>query len=817
MKHPAPLSVCSLALLLSCVPPPDEPELEGGSQSSTFAGIYLLQAVHSSKCADVQGGSTADGAHVLQGDCDGRASERWQLHDLGAETYELRSAAGKCLDVAGASLNDGANVLQWTCKQSANQKWTLASAGAGAFSLRAVHSGKCLEVAGAGTASGANLQQGTCSTGDHQKWQVLPQGNSKLVVLAAAVTASADDGNGNVAARVVDGNLATRWSAYGDGQWIRFDLGASRHLSFIKLAPYNGTGRSFKLDVQTSLDGVSWKNAAAGLSTPLTNSLTTLDFPDVDPARYVRLLGHGNTASAWNSYTEVELYGSASTAATCVPEPDPTFCARLARTCGSVSGADNCGAPRTVASCGSCASPQTCGGGGVPNVCGTPAGEPPLPACKRTIPVATSSALASAAGAAVAGDCIVLADGDYVFPVLKARGTAAAPIVISAAHPLKATASTGSLTYSGAAYLVVQGLTWQAGQIKMDDCDHCRLTRSRLLLTEPATGFDWVTVSGTSTSCRIDHNDLGPKTVIGNMVMLSGSGAQIVQYTRIDHNFFHDVLGGGGNGWETIRAGLSGWTFSSAHTVIEKNLFLHTTGDPETISVKSSDNVIRHNTMRASQGEFTLRHGNRTSVYGNFILGDGVAGSGGIRVLGGDHKIYDNYIQGVGGAGIFLEGGESDDTTGMLTDHKQVYRAQVLFNTVVNSRGITVGGAHPMQPIDCTVAYNVLQGSGGTVLSEAAGTLNTRYLGNIVWNGSTAIKGSDAVRLVDPRLVKVGEIWKLNTGSPAIDGASTMFGFVTEDFEGQPRVNPDVGADEWSSAAAGNALLDPADVGPAAP
>jgi hypothetical protein len=765
--------VCLATLLLACMPP-DDPELEGSGQSSTFAGVYTLQAVHSGKCADVLGGSTADGANVLQSDCDARASERWQLRDLGAETYEVRSAADKCLDVTGGSLSDGANVLQWTCKGGANQKWKLVSAGGGAFNLRAVHSGKCLEVAGASTATGANIQQWTCSTGNHQKWQVLPQNNAKLVVLAGAVTASADDGN--VAANLVDGSLATRWSASGDGQWVRFDLGASRKLSFIKLAPYAGTNRSFRLDVQTSLDGATWKNAATGLTTPLTTGFATFDFPDVDPVRYVRILGHGNTTNAWNSYTEVELYGAVS-GASAPPPTSPTP------------------APSPT----------------------PPTGEPPLPACKRTIPVSSSSALASAAGAAVAGDCIVLADGDYTFPVLKSRGTASNPIVISAAHPLKATVSAGALTYSGAAYLVVQGLTWRASAIKMDDCDHCRLTRSRLQLVEPASGFDWVTISGTSNFCRLDHNDLGPKNVIGNMVMLSGSGSQIVQNTRIDHNFFHDVLGGGGNGWETIRAGLSGWTFSSAKTIIEKNLFLHTTGDPETISVKSSDNTIRYNTMRASQGEFTLRHGNRTSVYGNFILGDGVAGSGGIRVLGGDHKLYNNYIQGVDSAGIFLEGGESNDTTGALTDHKQVYRAQVVFNTIVNARGIVVGGAHPMQPIDCTVAYNVLKGTGGTVLSEAAGTVNTRYLGNIVSSGSTAIKGTDAIRLVDPKLVKVGEVWKLGTGSPAIDAASTMFGFVTEDFDGQPRANPDVGADEVSSAGITNGILGTADVGPASP
>jgi hypothetical protein len=59
------------------------------------------------------------------------------------------------------------------------------------------------------------------------------------------------------------------------------------------------------------------------------------------------------------------------TGGSCAPESDATFCARLARTCGTVNGTDNCGAARTVSSCGSCSSPQTCGGGGTANVCGT--------------------------------------------------------------------------------------------------------------------------------------------------------------------------------------------------------------------------------------------------------------------------------------------------------------------------------------------------------------------------------------------------------------------------------------------------------------
>jgi peptidoglycan/xylan/chitin deacetylase (PgdA/CDA1 family) len=60
------------------------------------------------------------------------------------------------------------------------------------------------------------------------------------------------------------------------------------------------------------------------------------------------------------------IYGTGS----CTPESNTTFCSRLAKNCGAVTGTDNCGTSRTVSSCGTCAAPQTCGGGGTANVCG---------------------------------------------------------------------------------------------------------------------------------------------------------------------------------------------------------------------------------------------------------------------------------------------------------------------------------------------------------------------------------------------------------------------------------------------------------------
>ena len=434
--------------------------------------------------------------------------------------------------------------------------------------------------------------------------------------------------------------------------------------------------------------------------------------------------------------------------------------------------------------------------------------------CRRTLHVSSSEQLGAHVSNAKPGDCIVLDDGEYTLPPIRTQGTEAAPIIIKAANTLQAKVRSGDLDLRGAAYTTVQGFAWTGpGVIVLKDCDHCRITRFSIQRDDRGGG-EWLTVGGTSTHCRIDHNDFGPQGHVGNMIQLAGAGTQTVQHTRIDHNFFHDVNYTSGNGWECIRAGLSQWSFSSAFSVIEHNLFLRTPNDPEAISLKSSDNILRHNTMRASASQFSLRHGNRTMVYGNYILGDGVARAQGIRVCGGDHKIFNNYIEGVRSAGIVLEGGESTDTTGELRDHKQVYRATVVFNTIVNDRGIAVGGAHPLAPEDCTVAYNVLQGS-GPLISEAPGAERMTYFGNLM-NGATLGVAAEAIAR-DPLLAKVGDVFQITPGSPAVDAAVKPFSFVTEDIAGKPRVNPDIGADEISSDAPRFAVLKEEDVGPRAP
>lgn len=129
-----------------------------------------------------------------------------------------------------------------------------------------------------------------------------------LTVTAPAcepVTASGDDGN--VAANVLDNNMATRWSASGDGQWIQFCLSTASTVSGVQIAFYKGNERRSTFDVLVSMDAASWTTSASGLQSSGTSlALENFTFSSAT-AKYVRIVGHGNNLNAWNSYTEVRI------------------------------------------------------------------------------------------------------------------------------------------------------------------------------------------------------------------------------------------------------------------------------------------------------------------------------------------------------------------------------------------------------------------------------------------------------------------------------------------------------------------------------
>src|SRR5216110_2564928 len=132
----------------------------------------------------------------------------------------------------------------------------------------------------------------------------------------ASALASANDGN--VPQNTLDNSLATRWSAQGDGQWIRYDLGALAAIDHVDIAWYLGDARSSSFDIAVSLDAVFWTKVFSGNSSGQTLQLESYRFPAAS-GRYVRIVGHGNNGSSWNSIMEVAILGTALPALPTLP------------------------------------------------------------------------------------------------------------------------------------------------------------------------------------------------------------------------------------------------------------------------------------------------------------------------------------------------------------------------------------------------------------------------------------------------------------------------------------------------------------------
>ena len=154
-----------------------------------------------------------------------------------------------------------------------------------------------------------------------------PGTGSPVEVTPGTATNSSNDGN--VANNAVDNNMATRWSANGDGQWLKVNLGSVRTVTNVRIAFYNGNIRQSRFDLQVSSNDNTWTNViTGGLSSGTSTNEQNFDFTDTS-AQWVRYLGHGNTANAWNSILELSVFalpgtGPATPTPTATPRPQST-------------------------------------------------------------------------------------------------------------------------------------------------------------------------------------------------------------------------------------------------------------------------------------------------------------------------------------------------------------------------------------------------------------------------------------------------------------------------------------------------------------
>lgn len=110
--------------------------------------------------------------------------------------------------------------------------------------------------------------------------------------------------DGNECEHAIDGDLSTRWSSQGDGEWLEFVLEKDSVIDRIGIAFNKAKERIYPFEVLVSRDGENFTQVYAGQNSLGTNAVEVYSFAPVT-ASYVRIVCHGNSVNDWSNITEV--------------------------------------------------------------------------------------------------------------------------------------------------------------------------------------------------------------------------------------------------------------------------------------------------------------------------------------------------------------------------------------------------------------------------------------------------------------------------------------------------------------------------------
>jgi poly(beta-D-mannuronate) lyase len=445
----------------------------------------------------------------------------------------------------------------------------------------------------------------------------------------------------------------------------------------------------------------------------------------------------------------------------------------------------------------------------------------PCPASAKELRVSSAAEINEAVGKLHPGDSVVMANGTWTNQEIRfhAEGTAEKPIALRAETSGK-TILTGesSLTIEGE-HVVVCGLNVKDGRKATNGIfvagKNCRLTECSV--TDSTYKF-FVHLAGTEN--RIDHCYLGGKTSESPTLQIEAEAQP--NHHLIDHNQFGPRPPLGRNGGESMRVGYSWQSMSNSATVVEHNLFDRCDGEIEIISNKSCENVYRNNTFLDCAGMLTLRHGNRCVVENNFFIAHHKRGSGGIRVIGEDHKIVNNYIDGVYQGGIWITSGIENSP---LKGYFRARNVLIAFNTIVDSRGpcidVSAGmgtSERTLYPENITIANNLFSVPDNGTLLKGKESESFKWLGNIARVSKPDFSTNHSgIKTLDTKLTHGADgLWRPAPSSPVRGAAQGEFPGIKYDIDGQARTGRiDVGCDQVSDAPVTNRPLRANDVGPA--
>jgi poly(beta-D-mannuronate) lyase len=474
--------------------------------------------------------------------------------------------------------------------------------------------------------------------------------------------------------------------------------------------------------------------------------------------------------------------------------------------------------------------------------------------------VDSTDSFSKAISSLVPGSVIEFADGTYTtkggIKLVEKKGSLENPIVLRAQHRGKAViAGEAGFILKGCENVVIEGFVFDndADQqcVLLESCRNVRVTRNVFRPVErakPRHWEHWVTVEGVrSQENRIDHNSFGRKVNRGSPLFIRGDDVALTCscWDRIDHNHFSDVIfANGENGHETIRTGGNdlGASGCISFTTIEENLLEHCSGEDELMSLKSSQNIVRNNTILNCRGAICMRLGNQSIVSGNFIIAtEEGPGFGGIKLFGFEHRVFNNYFVGLTGrrheAPFALVPGMYDtpttDNIGKKYDDNTAVpptRCWIAHNTWVNCSPLQFGFEKEDKnwtklPDSCYFLSNlVVHTKPMPTPLVTLGLVRDLHIDNNLGfevKPAPPIEWTRGFRFTDPRLLLAENsavLWRLTAQSPAINAGIEDSMKMPDDIFGHMRNGPyDIGAEEFSQEAATRGPLTSDKVGPDAP
>lgn len=144
-----------------------------GDFATSHLGVYAIRNVNSGQILDVNGGTVAQGAEVIQYPNVGSDNQQWTFRTHNGYTQLVNQRSSQVLAISGGLTNPGQPTIQWAANGGAEQDWRFHRTADGHYTIENANSHLVLAVAQGSTSAGARAIQWTDTGAAEQKWDLV--------------------------------------------------------------------------------------------------------------------------------------------------------------------------------------------------------------------------------------------------------------------------------------------------------------------------------------------------------------------------------------------------------------------------------------------------------------------------------------------------------------------------------------------------------------------------------------------------------------------------------------------------------------------